>query len=106
MKLQMHSVHFDADQKLIDHIQVRMDKLETFYDRFVDGEVILRLEKDDSNLNKLVEVKINIPRNQLFAKERAQTFEVATDLAFEGLRRQLKKFKEKQNQKTLDKRAL
>ena len=104
MKLQMHSVHFDADQKLIDYIQKRIDKLETFYDRIVDGEVILRLDKGGSNLNKLVEVKVNIPRNQLFAKERAKTFESATDLAFEALRRQLKKFKEKR--KTLSKKAL
>ena len=39
MKLQVHSIHFDADQKLIDFIQRKVDKLETFYDRMVDGEV-------------------------------------------------------------------
>ena len=32
MKLQVHSIHFDADQKLIDFIQKKVDKLETFYD--------------------------------------------------------------------------
>ena len=43
MKLQIHSIHFDADQKLIDFIQKKLDKLETFYDRIVDGEVFLRI---------------------------------------------------------------
>jgi putative sigma-54 modulation protein len=61
MKLQMHSIHFDADKKLTDFIQKRINKLETFYDRIVDGEVIMRLEKDDQNHNKTIEFKINIP---------------------------------------------
>jgi putative sigma-54 modulation protein len=96
MKLQMHSIHFDADVKLLDFIQKRIDKLETFYDRFIDGEVFLRLDKDSNNANKIVEVKLNIPGNQLFAKEKSDSFEAGVDSASEALRRQIKKFKEKQ----------
>lgn len=96
MKLQMHSIHFDADTKLLDLIQKRVDKLETFYDRFIDGEVFLRLDKDSTKANKIVEVKLNIPGNQLFAKEKSDSFEVGIDNAYEALRRQIKKFKEKQ----------
>lgn len=95
MKLQMHSIHFDADQKLIDFIQRKIDKLETFYDRVVDGEVFLRLNNSGIE-NKTVEIKLNIPGNQLFAKEEAKSFEEAADLAAEALRRQLRKFKVKQ----------
>ena len=96
MKLQIHSIHFDADAKLLDFIQKRIDKLETFYDRFIDGEVFLRLDKDSSNSNKIVEVKLNIPGNQLFAKEKNDSFEAGIDAASEALRRQIKKFKDKQ----------
>ncbi|MEM7548768.1 MAG: ribosome-associated translation inhibitor RaiA [Bacteroidota bacterium] len=96
MKLQMHSIHFDADQKLISFIQKRTDKLETFYDRIIDGEVFLRLEKNVHEGNKVVEIKLNIPGNQFFAKEQSKSFEAATDEAVEALRRQLKKYKEKQ----------
>jgi putative sigma-54 modulation protein len=92
----MHSIHFDADAKLLDFIQKRIDKLETFYDRFIDGEVFLRLDKDSTNANKIVEVKLNIPGNQLFAKEKSDSFEAGIDSASEALRRQIKKFKEKQ----------
>lgn len=95
MKLQMHSIHFDADIKLLDFIQKKTDKLNTFYDRIIDGEVFMRLEKNDVE-NKVVEIKLNIPGSQLFAKEQSKSFEAATDLAVEALRRQLKKFKEKQ----------
>lgn len=96
MKLQMHSIHFDADQKLIDFIQKKANKLDTFYDRIVDGEVFLRLTKKESRENKMVEIKLNIPGSQLFAKEEADSFEAAADLAVEALRRQIKKYKEKQ----------
>jgi putative sigma-54 modulation protein len=46
--------------------------------------------------NKTVEIKLNIPGNQLFAKEEAKSFEEATDQATEALRRQLRKLKIKQ----------
>jgi len=95
MKLQMHSIHFDADQKLVDFIQVKANKLDTFYDRIIDGEVFMRLEQDDARENKIVEIKLNIPGTQLFAKEKSKSFEAAADAAVEGLRRQLKKYKEK-----------
>lgn len=95
MKLQMHSIHFDADQKLIDFIQKKADKLDTFYDRIIDGEVFMRLDKNEKNENKIVEIKLNVPGKTLFAKQQADSFEAATDEAVEALRRQLKKFKEK-----------
>jgi len=46
MKLQMHSIHFDADRKLIDFIQKKADKLDTFYDQIIDGEVFMRIDKN------------------------------------------------------------
>ena len=91
----MHSVRFDADRKLIDYIQRKMDKLDTFYDRIIDGEVFMRLENVDSRENKIIEVKMNIPGDQLFAKTRSRSFEAAAGEATEALRRQLTKFKEK-----------
>lgn len=94
MKLQVQSIHFDADQKLIDFIQKKVDKLETFYDRMVDGEVFLRLNNEGTE-NKTVEIKLNLPGQNLFAKEHASSFEAATDQATEALRAQLKKFKTK-----------
>jgi putative sigma-54 modulation protein len=95
MKLQTHSVHFDADQKLIDFIQKKANKLETFYDRIIDGEVFLKLESGEVTENKIAEIKLNIPGNQLFAKEQESSFEAATDKAVHALKKQLMKHKEK-----------
>ena len=95
MKLQMHSIHFDADQKLVNFIQKKTDKLETFYDRIIDGEVFMRLDKGEAKDNKIIEIKVNIPGTQLFAKEQSNSFEAAADEAVEALRRQLRKHKTK-----------
>lgn len=92
MKLQVQSIHFNADVKLINFIQRKVDKLETFYDRLVDGEVFLRLNNEGIE-NKTVEIKLNVPGTQLFAAEKAKSFEAAADMATEALRNQLKKFK-------------
>lgn len=95
MKLQIHSIRFDADVKLLDFIQKKAGKLDTFFERIIDGEVMLRLDNDTQNENKIVEFKLNIPGHQLFAKEKSKSFEAATDSAIEALRKQLTKYKEK-----------
>ena len=97
MKLQMHSIHFDADQKLLDYIQKKTEKLDTFYDRITGGEVFLRINKDTAlHENKIIEIKVSVPGHVLFAKESSSSFEAAADEAMEALKGQIKKFKEKQ----------
>ncbi|HEX5002797.1 MAG TPA: ribosome-associated translation inhibitor RaiA [Bacteroidia bacterium] len=95
MKIKVQSIHFDADQKLLDFVQERADKLTHFFDQIIDGEVFLRLDKSATNDNKITEVRINTPGKILFAKEQCKTFEEAADNAFEALRRQITKHKEK-----------
>ena len=95
MKVNVHAIHFDADQKLLEFVQERVDKLEHFYDKIIDSEVFLRLEKSSDTLNKVAEIKMKIPGMELFAKKQCKSFEEATDNAVEALRRQLKKYKRK-----------
>ena len=97
MKLRIHSVNFDADQAILDFIQKKADKLETFYDRIVEGEVYMRHNNNDGIANKTIELKLFVPGATLFSKEDAPTFEEATDTAVDAMRRQLKKHKEKQS---------
>ena len=94
MKVQVQSIHFDADIKLLDFIQKKLDKLETYYDRTIDAEVILRLNNEGFE-NKTVEIKLNLPGEQLFAEKSNGSFEAATDHCAEALRRQVKKYKER-----------
>lgn len=95
MKLEMHYVDNDRSQALSDFIQAKVNKLETFYDGIISGEVYIRTEKGDPKKEKVVEIRLNVPGNSLFAKEAGESFEAATDETVEALRRQIKKFKEK-----------
>lgn len=95
MKIRVQSIHFTADSKLLDFIQRKVDKLDQFFDQIISGEVYLKLENTEDEENKITEIKLMIPGNDLFAKEQCKTFEEATDKAIESLRRQLDKHKEK-----------
>ena len=94
MRVRVHSIHFDADRKLINFIQRKIDKLHTFYDRVVGGEVFLRLNNEGA-ANKTVEIRLSVPGRRLFAKEQARSFEAATDSAAQSLRSQLDRFKKR-----------
>jgi putative sigma-54 modulation protein len=58
--------------------------------------LILKIDKDEEKENKVIEIKLFIPGNMLFAKEQSKTFEAAADVVVESMKRQLKKYKEKQ----------
>src|SRR5690606_4600656 len=95
MNVTVQSIKFDADQKLIDFIKRKTGKLEQFLDNIIEGVCYLRLENVEDEANKVVELKFNIPGSQLFAKAQAKSFEEATDVAVESLRRQISKHKTK-----------
>jgi putative sigma-54 modulation protein len=95
MKITVQSIHFTADKGLLEFIQKKVDKLDTFYDNIINGEVYLRLEKVEDEANKITEIKLMLPGNQIFAKEQCKSFEEATDLVVESLRKQIDKHKKK-----------
>lgn len=95
MDIKVQAVHFTADQKLIDYVESKISKLNLFNDHIVSTEVFLRLDNTTDLENKISEVKIHLPGKELFAKKQAKSFEEATDLASEALRKQVLKEKEK-----------
>jgi putative sigma-54 modulation protein len=99
MRLKINAVHFTADQSLLDFIQAKLDKLDTFHDRIVSGEVFLKLEGADSNKvkEKIVEVRLMLPGKELFVKEHDKSFESATDRVMDVLKDKLVRFKQKRN---------
>jgi len=95
MNIRIHSVRFDADKKLQTFIENKLKKLNKFFGDIVSAEVFLRLEKTQDSKNKIAEIKLEIPGNDLFVKKQSKTFEQATDSAVNAIRRQLQKHKEK-----------
>lgn len=100
MKITIQSIHFDAAGHLKDYIQKKCDKLDQFYDRITDGEVILKLNNEIKGGNKFAEVKVNVPGDLLLATETGQTFEEAIDLTTDKIKEQLRRYKGKTKGRT------
>jgi putative sigma-54 modulation protein len=106
MKITVQSIHFTADHKLLDFIQKKVDKLDQFFDQIISGEVYLKLENVDDEANKISEIKLIVPGVTMFAKEQCKSFEEATDLAIESLRKQITKHKDKTRIKLSEHKAI
>lgn len=96
MNIQIQSIHFTADHKLLDFIQEKVAKLTQFYDGIISSEIFLRLDKSGQTTNKVAEIKINVPGSDLYVKRQCKTFEEAIDTGVMAISRQVKKYKEKQ----------
>jgi putative sigma-54 modulation protein len=95
MTINIQSVHFDADQKLLDFVNEKVEKLRVYYDGIINSEVALRLDKSSTSDNKICEIKMLGKGHEFFAKKQCETFEEATDLVCEALKSQIKKHKDK-----------
>ncbi len=95
MKVNISSLHFKSDVKLEEFIRDKTSKLSNHFDGVLGCDVTLKLDAAQNNENKIVEMKVMIPGNDLFSKKQARTFEEATDNAVDALRRQLQRYKEK-----------
>ena len=95
MKVNTQSVNFNADGKLIDFVQKRLDKLDQYYDKVISSDVFLKVENTSSKENKIVEIKVLIPKDKFLVKKQCKTFEEAVDSACNSLERKLVKKKKK-----------
>lgn len=95
MKIDIQSIHFKADKKLEDFIVEKVEKLNGYFEGALGCEVILKLDNNDSNENKIAEIRLIVRGNDMIAKKQSKSFEESTDLAIEALRKQIIKHKEK-----------
>ena len=95
MKVNISSLHFKADVKLEAFVNDKVSKVSQLFDGVMGSDVILRLDQSATNENKIAEIRILIPGNDLFAKKQAKSFEEAVDSAVEALKKQITKHKEK-----------
>lgn len=95
MNVNAQSVNFNATGELLNFVQKRLDKMEQFYDRVVNADVYLKVENTSSKINKIVEIKLHVPKDTFLVKKRCKTFEEAVDTACNSLERKLAKKKQK-----------
>lgn len=95
MNVQIQSVKFDADKRLVEFVNAKMTKLDRFAERSTGAEVILKLDKDHEKGNKIATITLRMPGEDLVASHQARSFEEAVDEAIDALKHQLDKFKAK-----------
>ena len=99
MNVTISAIKFKADQKLETFITDKLEKLSKLHDGIIGSEVTLKLDNTDKPENKEVDIRVKIRGNDAMASKVAKTFEEATDLAIEAIKKQLVKSKEKERNK-------
>lgn len=95
MKVNIQAVNFNVDRKLVDFANIRLEKLEQYFDKIIDIDVNLRLENTSDKENKSVDIIVKVPGDDLVVKKTAKSFEEAVDIAADSVERLLVKRKEK-----------
>lgn len=97
MNVQIHAVHFDADNKLLSLVNSKLQKLSTFHDRIIKVDVFLKLDNVVHHLkDKIAEIRVHVPQQHFFVKASSKSFEESFESAFHSLTTQIKRKKEKQ----------
>ena len=96
MNVNIQTVHFDADDKLIAYVSQRIEKLNTFHDKILKVDLFLKLDNVVHTIkDKIVEISIHVPKHDFFAKASSKSFEESFDNAMESIISQIKRKKEK-----------
>jgi putative sigma-54 modulation protein len=97
MNVNIQTVHFNADEKLIEYVNKKVEKLQTFHDRITKIDVYLKLDNVVHNIkDKVAEIRVHIPRHDFFVKSSSKSFEESFDNALDSMVNQIKKQKQKQ----------
>jgi len=97
MNVNIQTVRFDADSRLVEYVSRKLEKLSTFHDRIIKVNVFLKLDNVVHNIkDKIAEIRIHVPRHEFFVKSTSKSFEESFDDAFDSIVTQIKRKKEKQ----------
>lgn len=96
MNVKIQSVHFDADEKLMDYVSRKVDKLKTYHDKIVKIDVFLKLDNVVHNIkDKVAEIRVHVPKHDFFVKASSKSFEESFDNAMLSISNQIKRKKGK-----------
>lgn len=94
MELKIQTLHFDATEKLAAFIEKKMEKLGKKYSQIVTAELVLKVVKPETAMNKEVQLRIAVPGQSIHANKVCNTFEESIDTCIEVAERSLQKYKE------------
>ncbi|MEI8074180.1 MAG: ribosome-associated translation inhibitor RaiA [Bacteroidota bacterium] len=96
MNVNIQTVHFDADDKLVDYVTKKVEKLNTFHDQILKVDLFLKLDNVVHSIkDKIVEIKVHVPKHDFFVKASSKSFEESFDNAMDSIVSQIKRKKDK-----------
>ena len=96
MNVNIQTVHFNADSKLINYVNRKLEKLNLFSDRIIQVKVFLKLDNVVHVVkDKVAEIRVHVPRHNFFVKSTSKSFEESFDDALDSIVSQIKKNKER-----------
>ena len=96
MNVNIQTVRFTADGKLVNYVSERLQKITTFHDRIIKVDVFLKLDNVVHTIkDKIAEIRVQVPRQQFFVKASSKSFEESFDSALNSLVMQIKRKKDK-----------
>ena len=81
MNIDIQSLHFTADKKLLNFIEEKVEKLTTFHDGILRSEVILKLDKSDNDENKVAEIKSALSTSYRMSIENTRNLKNTSELS-------------------------
>lgn len=95
MKTTIQTPDFKATQELLDFVDAKVQRLEHIHDRVIEARICLKLDKSSTRDNKICEIRLVIPGNDLFVERKSHTFEIAATEAADAVKHQLLKWRDK-----------
>ena len=96
MNVNIQTLHFVADSKLVALIEKKISKLTQFHERITKVDVFLKLDNVAHNIkDKVAEIKVHVPRHDFFVKYSSKSFEESFEVALDSVITQIKRQKEK-----------
>lgn len=98
MKIRIQTHDFKVRDEVTDFVKQNIAaKLERYGDRIIECDVMLKLDRSDAVKNKVCELRLVIPGNDLFASKKGDSFEDAVLKSVDALRHQIARWKDSIN---------
>lgn len=95
MNISINAVKFKADPKLEKFINDKVAKIDRIVDNATKCEITLKVDKPESENNKIAEISLTLPGQTLFNSKQADSFEEAVSECVDSMRVQIDKYKER-----------
>ena len=95
MTINVQAVNFEAKSGLGEYLERKLAKLESVSDKIIAAQVFLKKENTSEKNDKIVDIILEVPGDDIVVKKSGQSFEECIDLSVDTLKKLLIRKKEK-----------